>query len=162
MAKFWYSGDVNVEHGGTWFAINKKDWDDYGYCSAVRVTPCSDAGAQENAWWIEELTVIKPENDQKLKSVLDTCGWLVYSETGDIISSHNGDIVAKKGTAAFRRVVAEACVGYGKYDVSNSETVQIGKDADSDDLEQVEPDTVLRANSSLERYVKRQWLSSLS
>jgi hypothetical protein len=163
MGKFKYSGDINVEHGGTWYKLNRKEWDSYGYCSAIRVTPCSDGGAQENAWWIEELTVIKPEKDSELKSILDTCGWIIDSESGDIVSTYRADTVAKKGTAAFRWAIAESCVGYGKYDIINSETVQIGKKAEFNGYrhEHAEPSTVLRANTSLERYIRKNWLRSL-
>lgn len=160
MARIVYSGDINVEHGGVWFKIDPRDWDEYGYCSAVRVTPCSDAGLQENAWWIEELTIIKPRSETELSGILNTCGWMIYTESGDIIASGNGEVLAKKGTAAFRRIVAEATLGYGLYDVTGSETVQIGREADGSG-ERVTPDTVLRSNASLERYVRREHLRSM-
>jgi hypothetical protein len=127
------------------------------------VTPCSDGGAQDNAWWVEELTVLKPEKDSELKSILETCGWFIDPETGDIVSTYRGDTVAKKGTAAFRWAIAESCVGYGRYDIINSETVQIGKKTTGKRpyWEQAEPSIILRANSSLERYVRNNFLKGL-
>ena len=160
MAKIVYSGDVNLEHGGTYFKIDPRDWDEYGYCSAVRVQPCSDAGAQSNAWWIESFTVLNPKGDD-LKSILSFCGWSI-AENGAIMDSYSGDIVAKAGTQAFRHCVAEACVGYGKYDKDFSEVVQIGKISEFDsDREHVNPDRILRSNASLERYVRREFVRSL-
>jgi hypothetical protein len=163
MGKFKYSGDINVEHGGVWYKLNRKDWDSYGYCSAIRVTPCSDGGAQDNAWWVEELTVLKPEKESELKSILETCGWFIDPETGDIVSTYRADTVAKKGTAAFRWAIADSCVGYGRYDIINSETVQIGKKPEGKRpyWEQAEPSIILRANSSLERYVRNNFLKGL-
>lgn len=160
MARIVYQGDVNLENGGVFFKLDRKDWDEYGYTSAVRVTPCGDAGAQDNAFWIEELTINKPEGD-RLKECLKCFGWLSQQEDGSIIISHSGDVVAKPGTDAHRLAVMDACVGYGYYDVINRETVQIGKEADSGSEADVEPDTVLRANTSLKNYVRRFWVNNL-
>lgn len=159
MARIVYIGDINVEHGGTWFKIDPRDWDEHGYCSAVRVTPCSDAGLQENAWWIEELTVLNPDGDD-MKRVLSCSGWSIDPDDGSIISC-SGNVVARKGTAAFRQALAEACVSYGKYDVEHSITVQIGKEPEDSSECPAHADRVLRANASLERYVRREFLRSM-
>lgn len=159
MVRPVYSGDVNIEYGGTWYKIDPTGWDEYGYCSAIRVTPCSDAGAQSNAWWIEELTVIKPNPDE-VRDILNASGFYI-DENGAIVSCYAGDILAEKGTAQFRWVMAECCVSYGRYDIDRSETVQIGRKAEETDEHAEEPDTVLRADASLERYVKRNFVAGM-
>ncbi len=164
MSKRWtYSGDMNLENGGTFFHIAPDDFAN-GYCDAVRVTPCSDGGGQENAWWVEALTLLIPDSHAEMQSVLSVCGWRVDSCDGPhkgAIVDHCGDVVAKKGTAAFRRVVAEACLTYGKYDPMNcypeasSVAVQIGKEAEGGGRnERVKPDVMLRRNASLERFLR--------
>jgi hypothetical protein len=158
MARIVYQGDVNLEHGGVFFKLDRKDWDEYGYASAVRVTPCSDAGAQDNAFWIEELTINKPEGEC-LKEALKCCGW--HLGEGDVISADHSSFGADPGTDTYRLIIMEACVSYGYYDKLQGETVQIGKKADSGSEADVEPDTVLRANASLEHYVRREWVRSL-
>lgn len=159
MVRPVYSGDVNIEHGGTWYKIDPTGWDEYGYCSAIRVTPCSDAGAQSNAWWIEELTVIKPRSEEELKNVLSCCGWIHEDDRGIVLSHGAKETVVKPGTKEYRRLIAECCVGYGIYDVDRSETVQIGQHAE-DSNEHAEK-TILRANASLERYVKRNFVRGM-
>jgi len=47
---------------------------------------------------------------------LKSCGW-EFDESGNIWSAHSGDIVAAKGTRAFRLVIASALWGYGSKDV---------------------------------------------
>lgn len=151
-----YSGDVDLCNGGTFFLVNAKDREDYGFRSAVRVTPCSDAGAQDNAWWVEELTVIKPRNDQELKSVLDVCGWRI-GEDGNLWD-YSCAPFAKKGTASFRNAIQEARVSYGLYDIDRSITVQIGKTSEFHSGDTVTPDETLRGNCSLARYVRREFM----
>lgn len=157
MARIIYQGHLNVENGGYWIKLDKQDWK-YGYLSAVRVTPCSDAGAQDNAYWIEELTVSIPDTKEELSGIVDTCGWMIMQEDGSI---ETRGTILKKNTSAYRLAVANACIVYGKYDIRRFETVQIGKhDMDhSDDV--VQPDTILRSNASLENYVRREFVRSL-
>lgn len=156
MAKRWhYSGDINLEYGGVF--IDMSDWTN-DYATAIRVQPCSDAGLQDNAWWIEELTIIKPRTEQELKSVLDSCSWTIDPEDGSLIGC-GGDVMAAPNTKQFNLIIAEACVGYGLYDRENSTSIQIGPVDDWHDGETLEVDEKLRGNVSLERYVRRNYLS---
>ena len=148
MANRWrYSGDVNLEQGGVFY--NLAGWSN-GYADAVRVTPCSDGGGQDNAFWVEALTVIIPESelDRRWGDVLRSCGWVELP----------GDTLAQRKSA-----FVEAAVGYGLYDPANcypesqSEVVQIGVVADHCGLrsEVVKPTVILRGNASLRRFVDR-------
>lgn len=148
-----YSGDVNLEYGGVFYKIDPADWDRYDYCTAVRVDPCSDAGGPDNCWWVEELTVTRPKGD-KLKDVLSVDS---YSLTEDGNHVKVGDDVINIYTPQGRRIIAECCVAYGLYDKDRGITIQIGA-KQSDCKEKVTPDEILRGNSKLENYVKREWL----
>ena len=149
MAQWFYNGDINLQCGGFFYRLG--NWQ-HGYVDCVRVTPCSDAGAQSNAFWIEALTVIIPADDEAIKDVLSICGYHPDELTG----------VERK-----HRIV-DACMAYGRYDPANcfplhhSETVQIGKIDPYFDSRQNDPviqTVTLRANASLERYVRREFLN---
>lgn len=71
MKRFKYCGDVNIEYGGYFYSA--AEWR-RGYADVVRVTPCSDAGAQNNCYWIDELTVIIPDTPDKLRQTLRCIG----------------------------------------------------------------------------------------
>lgn len=155
MKRFKYCGDINIEHGGYFYSA--AEWK-HGYAEAVRVVPCSDAGAQDNCYWIEELTVLIPDSNEKLLDVLKVCGWSVDGN-GNIYDSHSNTDIADRGTAAYRAAVIDACIAHGAYDQDSSTCVSIGKpDPEYRGREPIEPDTVLRANTSLERYVRRNYL----
>lgn len=156
MAKRWdYSGDINLAYGGVF--IDMAGWSN-GYATAIRVQPCSDAGLQNNAWWIEELTVIKPRTEQELKSVLDCYGWTIDPEDGSIIGC-GGDVMAAPKTKQFNLAIAEACIGHGLYDRENSTSIQIGQTDEFHSGETLDVDEKLRGNTSLERYVRRNYLA---
>ena len=156
MRRYTYVGDVNIEHGGYFVAVTREEYAQ-GYANVVRVTPCSDAGAQDNCFWINELTVIIPKDAEKMAQTLRCVGWHI-DEQGCIVSESLEEI-AKPRTAGFRAAVVDACVAYGAYDQDSSTCVSIGKpDPDYRGREPVEPDTVLRANTDLKRYVRRTYL----
>jgi hypothetical protein len=158
MSKRWnYSGDVNLEYGGVFIDIS--DWEN-GYATAVRVQPYSDAGLQNNAWWIEELTVIKPRSEQELKSVLDSCGWTIDPKDSSLVGC-GGEVVAAPNTKEFRLAIADSCIGYGLYDTTISTSVQIGQTDPYHDGETLTADETLRSNASLSRYVRRNFLQRL-
>lgn len=81
-----------------------------------------------------------------------------FSPDGDylILSRHrDSDILSESNWA----VACDACVAHGAFDQDSSTCVSIGKpDRDYDGREPVEPATVLRANTSLERYVRKNYL----
>lgn len=152
MARYKYCGDVNLEYGGYYYRA--PDWQ-HGYADAVRVQPCSDGGGQDNAWWIERLTVLIPSDEAELRKVLAVIG-MVLDAKGAIISESGGATLAK-GSAGYKACVIDACVAYGRYDQDSSTVVQIGK-TDEVDSDHVAPHVTLRAGSSLERYVRREYL----
>lgn len=138
MAKRWhYIGDVNLEHGGAF--IQEGDWPDY--CNAVQVTPCSDAGGPNNWYWIESGTVYLG-NPEHVARALECC-----DESADAPQWRKGD----------------AMLGYMGMDRDSCVIVQIGaKRGDCDSCQwdtDTECDYVLRGNSSLRRYVRREHLA---
>ena len=158
MPRWDYSGDVNLECGGTFFRQGA-DWQRYGYVDAVRVTPCSDAGGQDNAFWVERLTINRPDSMAEIRDVLSIYSYTIEGESGDIVEPHSGETIAIANSPAFDRVLIEACLSYGRYDKDYGETIQIGKRADeyhSGDV--VKPDLILRGNCKLENYVRKQFL----
>lgn len=140
MARWVYQGDVNLEQGGVFFRIEPKEFDNHHYCDAVRVTPCSDAGGPDNVWWVEALTIVIPDDQKRLAGILDTCGYTL-------------DGLKEMKPSARRQMIADACIVYGSYDSTDTETVQIGPDEES--RETMEPTDKLRSNASLDRYVRK-------
>lgn len=110
---FFYSGDINIEHGGFFYALDT--WKD-GYVDVVRVTPASDAGGPDNVFWIDVLTVNIPKGE-KLKEALESCGWL----SGDQGVMYNKMTLAKR-----KHVIVESCVMTGVYDQHSSQMIRIG------------------------------------
>lgn len=140
MKRFYYVGDVNIEHGG-YFVHQSDDGRRHGYADVVRVTPCSDAGGPNNCFWVETLTVnIRDRRSDDYRRALDCIGC---------------DLSELPTRAARRRAVIDAHIAYGFYDITQSECVQIGRVQDECREDSVTPDTVLRGNASLERYARR-------
>lgn len=133
-SRIFYSGDINIEYGGVFYTLENWQW---GYVDAVRVTPCSDAGAADNCYWVEELTVNLREGEA-LSNILRTCGWTVED--------------LPKG-ARRRHCLIDAHIAYGAYDVQGSEVVQVGA-KQSPHGKPIEADRILRANASLRRYAR--------
>ena len=133
-----YFGDVNIEHGGVFYTL--KDYRD-GYVSAVRVTPCSDAGGPDNCFWVDRLTVN-----------------LDPSERTEALACINmtPDVWRKLRPTQRRHVWIDAALAYGFYDQEYSEMIRIGKPDPfwRDNGDRYEPSKVLRAGSSLERYAR--------
>jgi hypothetical protein len=133
--KWYYQGDGNIEHGGSFYCLEGIE---YGYAEAVRVYPCSDAGAQDNCWWVEEHTINMPEKQEVLERALLYCGAPpnLATELGQVIALHE----------------------YGEYDQESSITVQIGPDDPYyNGHDPVEPDIRLRAGTDLEKWVRRRY-----
>ncbi len=137
MRKKWrYHGDVNIEHGGSFYCLEGLEYD---YAEAVRVYPCSAAGAQDNCWWVEENTINIANKQETLKRALDFCGISTNSDTPllmCVIALHE----------------------YGEYDQDSSVIVQIGPDDPFYKKgEPVKPDIKLRAGTDLEKWVRRRY-----
>ena len=148
MSKRWhYIGDVNLEHGGVF--IQEGDYPDY--CNAVRVTPCSDAGGPENWYRIESGTVYMGDA-QHMVSALECC-----DESADAPQWRKGYAMMCYMAMDVGRVTNSGC--YAGPDT----IVQIGaKRGDYDSWrwdDEREPDYVLRGNTSLRRYVKREFMA---
>ena len=142
MRKFFYSGDVNLQHGGTFYSVDT--FDKWGYVDALRVTPCSDADGPDNLFWFEQLSVNVERSADDIESALNCIGQTPES------------LKAMK-PAQRRHVVIDACIAYGFYDVTNSETVKVGGPK-TEHLEYrgqaYNVHTTLRGNASLMRYAR--------
>ena len=140
MAKHrWkYSGDINLQEGG--FFWREDDAEDY--VLAVRVTPCSDAGGPDNLFHIESGSIYLPPEPAKRKSALDCIG-------ADIATANRDEIIY-------------AFMAYAGLDGQNQTVVRIGPPDpffnDRGGAWNPTPDTILRANRSLDRYVRAEFL----
>lgn len=142
IVRYWhYTGDKDLREGGTFYALDTfKD----GYCDAVRITHCSDAGGQSNAWCVEALTVIIPDrDDDRFMRAFESMGV---------------DIARLTEITRATREHATFCVmnAYGLYDPDDfPQVVQIGAVPDIHHLGDAEEPTVtLRGNASLRRWVR--------
>ena len=118
MANIWdsakvlnlaYSGDSDPANGGVFYSVNSDDYRN-GYIDAIRLQPCSDAGAQDNAFWLEYLTLSIPESPKDINETLRCCGMVLRN--GAIINEYDGVVIAESGTVGFMQVIAECCVAY--------------------------------------------------
>lgn len=138
MRRLFYSGDRNIEYGGYFYSLDGWQWD---YVSAVRVTPCSDAGGPDNCFWVERLTV-NIRDGLQLDWVMGCVGL-------------DREQLRKLSRAQKRHALIDAHIAYGAFDTEHSEMIQIGKEQDkfhSGDI--YIPTKVLRGNASLRRYVR--------
>lgn len=133
--RVFYTGDVNAEYGGLFYTL--ADFA-HGYANAVRIQPCSDAGAADNCYWVEQLSVHFPSDPAELASAFDCCG----------IDP------AELNEAQRMLATVEACVSYGHYEIDSSECVQIGA-RQSDSGEPIHADTILRAHADIGRYARK-------
>jgi len=67
-----YSGDINLEYGGLFFAT--VDWQAYGYADAVRITDLDSATGFHGGVLIERIAILAPDTPEKLKSCLSVIG----------------------------------------------------------------------------------------
>lgn len=138
MNKRWhYIGDMDLRYGGSF--IREGDYPDY--CDAVDVTPCSDAGGPDNWYWIESGSVYLG-NPEHVARALECCDESPRASQW------------RKGYAVLR---------YMGMDNDSRVIVQIGKtrgDCDSWQWnDETECDIILRGNTSLRRYVRREYLA---
>jgi hypothetical protein len=133
--KWYYQGDMNIEHGGSFYCLEGlKD----GYAEAIRVYPCSDAGAQDNCWWVDVHTINMPSKQEVLEKALQYCG------IPPILSMPLTQVMALHE--------------YGEYYTESSVVVQIGPDDPYyNGHDPVEPDIRLRAGTDLEKWVRRRY-----
>jgi hypothetical protein len=137
MPRWKYSGDVNIEHGGLFWREDGAD----DYVLAVCVSPCSDAGGPTNMFWIEVGSIYMPTDPDKRKRALDCIG----------ASSDNPT----------RDELVHAFHAYSGIDADDRRTVQIGKpERGSHEWGGFEVTDQLRGNTSLARFVRREFLHS--
>lgn len=108
----FYTGDVNIEHGGIFY--NLDNFRTNGYADAVRVAPGSDAGLADNEFWIEHITVNIPRDESIFKSALDCCGYTLED-------------LGPKNRAQYWHMLFDALIAYGYYDQDASYSLRIGK-----------------------------------
>lgn len=135
--RFFYSGDVSIEHGGVFYCLDS--WQ-LGYVDALRVVPAYDAGGPDNVFWIEGLTV-NLRTGARLASVLQCSGL-----SADTMPTG----------AAYRHAIVEAHIAYGAYDCEPMATIQIGPDCPFSSHRECPPIThYLRASVNLRRLARR-------
>jgi hypothetical protein len=135
--KWHYSGDMVLDNGGFFYDLSDFQ---YGYANAVKITPCSDAGGQDNAWWIEVGTINLPDDkrrDEALRS---------YGVDGVTIDPED-----------LPHVMIQACEAYLGLECEHGGVVQIGPD-DPYCREVIPPNQKLRAGTDLEKWVRRHYL----
>jgi hypothetical protein len=101
MTTFEYSGDVNLERGGSF--IDLSTWDD-GYCTAVCVTDLDSGCGFTGACLIEHVVINGTDNPERLREAMRSCG-----------CSARG--MSKEGA---RLMLADALTSYGYTDPDDS------------------------------------------
>lgn len=135
-----YSGDVNIEHGGFFYSF--EGWQ-YDYADFVRCTPCSEADGPDNCFWIERGTINIPKRDSERFTQALGCIGITSEEWADMKPARQ------------RHTLIDACLAYGFYDLDRTDNVQVGRTTNwGRSNAPWNPDTVLRANSSLTRFVR--------
>lgn len=130
---WYYYGDINLEYGGIFYTDRQFD-----YFDAVRVTPCSDAGCQDNVFWIESGSIVVPK-PEKVEEALRSCGITTHQDVND-------------------HELACALASYGYFETDTTETIQIGPDDPYHRGETVRPTTKVRAGTDLEKWVRRHYI----
>lgn len=139
LPKGWcYNGDMDLEYGGYFYKpVPGDDW-----VEAVRVTPCSAAGCQDNCWWVDNGTIVIP-HDHRLQGALKCLG-IDLDELPP--ETH---LMAK----------LEACMFYGLYEHDRQEVVQIGPDEEPRyPRDKITATTRVRAGTDLRNWVIRHFV----
>lgn len=139
MAKYHYTGDVNLECGGSFFDLSTFADD---YVEVIQVTDLGSAIGYDDAYLIERGSLYLG-NPAHIKAALDSCGWI----NGDL------DLATDDG----KLMLCEAVLGYMSADNYYRETVVIGRDADMMHREGWKADKRLRAGTNLRNYVMREF-----
>jgi hypothetical protein len=142
MSRYFYTGDIHIENGGTFYSL--ENWK-YDFVDFVRCQPCSDAGGPENEWRIEVGTVNIPDADSEH-----------FAQARSCIGMSREDFEAYT-KAQQRHIMFDACLCYGLYDVTSIRRIRIGKKPESHPRywDEREPDDIYRGNSSLMRIVRK-------
>lgn len=157
MAKRWnYSGDINLEHGGLFWREPEEGFTDY--VEAVEVIPVSDMGGPDNEWLILRGSIYMPR--EKYGWALETCGYKLAA-SGKSLLAYASDpipVASKQGLA----VLVNAFRAYYGIDEPSKYGVRIGKTEPQNNwrggYDAMGIDYELRGNSSLLRFVRREFL----
>lgn len=136
-----YSGDMNLEHGGTfWYWAGDPD-----YVEAVRVTPCSDGGGPDNLFCIETGSIYFGSDDTGRRNAALEC----IGHDKNLIGPYQIDQLVYAHEA------------YHGIDPHVTYYVRIGKHEQGVGAESwnPEPDVILPANARLENYLFREYLA---
>lgn len=109
---WFYSGDVNLEHGGNYIKIES------GYADIVRATDLDSGCGFTGACLIERLSVPIYGNltgRKNIKSALESYGLKM------------SDLLQYAPEIRWH-IITESLIGYGFYDTDSSETVQMQND----------------------------------
>ena len=121
MTRWYYQGDNNLEHGGTFFDLS--DWK-HGYVNIVEVTDLDSAIGFAGAMLIEARTV-SVDDKRRWSESLGVIG-ATLEDNDDI--NDNGRAHYRKGSKAWRMCLVYALSVYGYYDTERSEAVQPERD----------------------------------
>lgn len=135
-----YQGDMNIEHGG--FFYNLKTYAD-GYVDYVSVEPFSDAGGQDNGFWIETGSVTIPFDERLEEALASFCLREEYLRTTD--------------DKARWHMAVGCCFDYGLRDRESCESIQIGPDDPFHKGEYIPYDRRVRDGVDLHSWVKRHY-----
>ena len=135
MAKRWnYVGDVNIEYGGYFWRQISSD-----YAECVNVFPLSDGGGPNNIFAVEVGGVYISDDKAKRDAALSVIG-------------HDG---AKPDFD----MLVEGFMAYNGIERDSTYYVQVGAKRDeARDFQDVQPDVTLRANASLLKFIKREYV----
>jgi len=152
MARWNYSGDINLEYGGLFW---RKDGNATDYVLAIEVTPCSNGGGPDNKFVVVDGSIYLPEN--KYQAALDCCGYKL-DENGNIVDCL-GD-VHKKGSKGYWFLLVDAFRAYHGVEDDCTCIVQIGK-AEACGGRGYNPEVTdqLRANAKLKNWVRREFMA---
>lgn len=95
----YYQGDVNLEYGGFFANLDNWRWD---YVDVLRVTDLDSGCGFTGAVMVERLTVLVPDNDDKLNKALS-----LYGMTKEDLPDNE---IGRK------MMIVDACLSYGMYD----------------------------------------------
>ena len=130
-----YNGDCNLRNGGFYW---KEDGAD-DYVLAVDITPCADGGGADNLFHIADGSIFIGDDPARIASALNIIGETIET--------------------ASREDIVYAMRAYCGLDGPSESVVRIGKEQESSPNGwNPEPDTILRGNASLRKYIERNYL----
>lgn len=149
--KRWtYSGDVNLEYGGTFYRLG--EWGE-GYVTAVEVTDLDSACGFTGAVEIAEFSIVV-DRPERWGEALPVIGARLLDD-GAI--DDNGTRL-ERDSREWRLCLVYALKAHGYYDRDRSETLQLDSSEPMESRDGWKADKRLRGNAKLCRYVRREWL----